>query len=207
MSRPMASLSPRASRPPRHSRTGCPHRPVCRPPGPPIPGPEGDRAAASPAWRPGRETTRSGCRRGAEGVHQDIRAWADDRTLNSGHLASLSAPHGWPVPTTARERSYRHQARPGPVGQRAWPATRPPQRPRARRTANVVLVDGMVSESEFRRITELPSAENRAIFEELGAPDDPDHQERVASRAALVEWLRPNPDWGRATAWGGGRRS
>jgi hypothetical protein len=71
----------------------------------------------------------------------------------------------------------------------------------------VVLVDGMVSESEFRRITELPSAENRAIFEELGAPDDPDHQERVASRAALVEWLRPNPDWGRATAWGGGRRS
>jgi excisionase family DNA binding protein len=124
-----------------------------------------------------------------------------------GYVASLVAPYGWPVRTIPRERGYRHEARPAPVGKRALPATRPPQRPRARRSSNAVPGDGMVSESEFRRITELPSAETRAIFEELGAQDDPDHQERVASRTALVEWLGAHPDWGRATAWGGGPRS
>ena len=122
-----------------------------------------------------------------------------------GYVASLAAPNGWPVPTTNRERNYRHQARPAPVGQRASPATRPPRRPRTRRSASRAPADDMVSESEFRGITELPPAETRAIFDEVGAAAASEDQERLASRAGLARWLGDHPEWWRSAGWGGGR--
>jgi excisionase family DNA binding protein len=111
------------------------------------------------------------------------------------YVASLAAPNGWSVSTTIRERSYRHQGRQAPIGQRASPATRPPRRPRTRGSASKAPADDLVSESEFRGITELSPAETRAIFDEVGASAASEDQERVASRAGLVRWLSEHPDW------------
>jgi excisionase family DNA binding protein len=101
-----------------------------------------------------------------------------------GYVASLAAPHGWPVPTTTRERSYRHQARPAPVGQRALPAT---DRHSVRGRGGPQAWCPSMAWSLNRSSGALPSSHQRRP-----APSLRNWEHRM-TRTIRSEWLRERP--------------